>query len=287
MSIRYHRFNTKDAASSAIATELACTIVEDPTRRIGLATGNSVIPIYAALITRLRAAGISLKDLVTFNLDEWGFAGQKRLSQRDIRTFAGFMNKHLFDALAEMGFDPSNAHFPSHQIPLMNNLAKGVSLHGYDELIEQHGGIHTWLVGIGAGSEQHPNDGHVAFIEREHLLELGDAWVHWRTYTDMLDPQTIINNAGYEGCDGDSNKVPNLAITVGPGTLIGQIKKRLIMAAFSPAKAGALRGACELKPYPGCSASVVQILAERGITVDIYMDQAASSQLQCTERFVS
>lgn len=284
--IRYHLFETKAQASEAAGIELANTIIEDPTRRIGLATGNSVIAVYLAMITALIRAGINLCRLVTYNLDEWVFEGKELLPKSDIRTFYGFMKKHLFDALIKLGFKLENAHFPSDEIGLSDRVRSGMDLSGYDSKIEKDGGVHTWLVGIGAGSEEHPHEGHVAFGERSHLLHLLENWLLQCSYTAPLEPDTIQNNKDYEGCDGDPSKVPNLAITVAPGTLLRQVKKRLILVAFGAKKAGALRGACELPPHAGCSASVIQLMAEAGVDVDVYMDQEASTQLEMVDRFV-
>lgn len=285
--MRYLRFPTKAQASIAAGREIAKTVIENPRRRIGLATGNTVISIYAAMIAGLQLSGISLKDLVTYNLDEWGFEGQFRLPRTDIRTFEGFMYKHLFNQLVAMGFDPSrNAHFPSFQIGLEQTLRRGMDLSAYDEQIAQDGGVDTWLIGAGADTPEHRYQVHVAFAERGHLLHLGDDWTSRNAYTDLLEPDTIQNNKGYEGCDGDASRVPNLAITVSPGTLLRQVKRRVIFAAFGPAKPGSLFGACELPPHAGCSASVVQLLDEAGIDVDVYMDPESASLLQRKERFV-
>lgn len=286
--IRYHLFPSKFEASVAVASELAQTIIENPKRRMGWATGNTMILIYARLCALLQEAGVSLKDLVSYNLDEWGFEGCKRLSRSDPRSFSAFMEEHLFNELAKLGFDSAkNAHFPSHQISLMLNLSTGMDLSGYDALIQADGGVDTWLAGVGADTSQHPGQAHMAFMERRHLLDLGDDWINQQSYSALLENDTIENNKNYDGCNGDVKRVPNLAMTVGTATMIRQVKRRLIIAGFGVAKAGSLYGACERTPQADCSASIAQLMSDRGIQVDVYMDHAAAAQLRRQERFVA
>merc|ERR1712080_673823 len=74
----------------------------------------------------------------------------------------------------------------------------------YEEKIEQVGGIHLFMGGIGP-------DGHIAFNEPGSSLMS-------RTRVKTLAHDTIIANARFFG--GDLEKVPRQALTVGVGTVM-------------------------------------------------------------------
>ena len=96
-------FENSINGSVAVANEIATLInAKQQTNSIcvlGLATGSSPIKVYEELIRLHREEGLSFKNVVTFNLDEYF-----PMKQDDIQSYHYFMNEHLFrhiDILSE------------------------------------------------------------------------------------------------------------------------------------------------------------------------------------------
>lgn len=283
----YYYVGNRAGMEARSGQKIATAMIEHPSGVHGLATGNTVKEPYRHGLEYLRQRQANLTKLRTRNLDEWDFAGHTHLIGRsDIRTFRGFTDFHLLTPLSQMGFLPTNAGFPSDVIPRGQRLTAGMDLSAYDRGIEQEGGVHTWTIGIGQAEPESPFRAHFAFVEFDHLVDLGDGWINRQSYSAALRKSTRENNKGYEGCEGRLEKVPNLAFTVGPATLLNHVTVQVILLAFGEKKAGPLRGALELEPGPTCPASIVQLIAAKGIQVHVFMDEAAASQLSERSRIV-
>jgi len=124
---------------------IAQTLRDKPAANLMLATGSTMLPVYALL----REAGLDLDfSLVkTFNLDEY-YPGNQ---------FREFMDAQLF---SHVNIDEANVHFPTVD---------------YDEVIAATGGIDLCLLGIGV-------NGHIAFNEpgssvdsRTRVVELDES----------------------------------------------------------------------------------------------------------------
>lgn len=111
-------------------------------------------------------------------------------------SYHSFMWKHFF---SHVNIYPSNVHILDGNAP--NLEAECVA---YENDIKAAGGIDLFLAGIG-------EDGHVAFNEPGSSLAS-------RTRVKTLAYDTILANSGF--FDGDVDKVPRMALTVGVQTVL-------------------------------------------------------------------
>lgn len=108
MAIRVVVHADKQAASVAVAATIRDLIrrrqAEGRTAVLGLATGSTPLPLYAELVRLHRAEGLSFRNVVTFNLDEYeGLTGDRPESYRY------FMEEHLF---RHLDLRPGSTHVP-------------------------------------------------------------------------------------------------------------------------------------------------------------------------------
>ena len=105
---------TAAEAQQEAAKILRRQIQSKPASVLGLATGSTPIPVYAALVRMHEQGELDFSRVVTFNLDEYvGLAPDHSCSYRE------FMGQHLFD---KVNLAPKNIHFP-------NGLAKDIPAH--------------------------------------------------------------------------------------------------------------------------------------------------------------
>ena len=185
-----------DEVAEWIATYVMRRIVDfAPTARkpfvLGLPTGSSPIKTYAKLAQFVQEGKLSFKHVITFNMDE--YCG---LAEDHPESYHSFMHKHLF---SKVDVDPKNINILNGNAPdLKAECAR------YEAKIKAMGGIELFLGGIGP-------DGHIAFNEP------GSSMVS-RTRVKSLAYDTIVANSRF--FDGDLNKVPKMALTVGVGTVM-------------------------------------------------------------------
>src|SRR5438132_5038443 len=101
-------YASSSLASQAVAQEIAELIREKAeageTVVLGLATGSTPTSVYDELIRLHREEGLSFKNVITFNLDEYWPMGPDEL-----QSYNRFMREHLFDFI---DIDPKNIHIP-------------------------------------------------------------------------------------------------------------------------------------------------------------------------------
>ncbi|HSO88101.1 MAG TPA: 6-phosphogluconolactonase, partial [Draconibacterium sp.] len=89
-------FHDSNEASSIVAHEIAELIKEKARNNqkcvLGLATGSSPIMVYEELVRMHREDGLSFKNVVTFNLDEY-----YPMSRENSQSYWYFMHEHLFN----------------------------------------------------------------------------------------------------------------------------------------------------------------------------------------------
>ncbi len=202
-------FISPDAAALVAARKMADQILQKKTSVLGLATGNTMIPVYAALKKILIEEDIDLSEIISFNLDEY-----LDLPSSHPQSFRSFMFTHLFEDLLyspqnPRGIREENIHFPSHPSE-------------YETLLEQVGPIDLQILGIG-------RNGHIGFAEPGTPFSSLTAAVH-------LTETTRQDNAHSFG--GDLNQVPQKAITMGIATILRA--KEILLLAFGEAKAEAI-----------------------------------------------
>ncbi|MDR1415693.1 MAG: glucosamine-6-phosphate deaminase [Odoribacteraceae bacterium] len=212
-------FASPALAVKAIAAEIANTIRERERegRRcvLGLATGMSPVLLYRELTRMHREEGLSFRNVVTFNLDEY-FQVPKTSEQ----SYHDFMQRHLFD---HVDIDPANVHIPdgSLRIDEVDAFCKG-----YEAAIREAGGIDIQILGIG-------RTGHIGFNEPGSLFTSRTRLV----YLDELTRKDAIKDFG------GHDKVPARAITMGVGTIMKA--RRVLLMAWGEKKAPIIKTAVE------------------------------------------
>lgn len=212
---------------------------------IGLCTGSTPIATYAELIRMVKAGEVSFKNVISFNMDE--YVG---LPEEHPESYHSFMNKYLFSQIDE----------PKENIHILNGNAADLEAEcaAYEEAIVKAGGFDLFLGGIG-------EDGHIAFNEPFSSFAS-------RTRVVTLTEDTRIVNSRF--FDGDPNKVPAQAMSVGVATV--NSAKEVVILAFGPKKAKALRDAVEGPCSHYCTVSSLQ-LHQYGTIV---CDEAAAGEFK-------
>jgi len=198
-------FTTPQEGSAFVAQEIATMILEKQRRKedcvLGLATGSTPISLYAELVRMHKEEGLSFKNVITFNLDEY-----YPLQRQALQSYWSFMHRHLF---SHIDIDPANIHIPNGELPKEDIKKHCIK---YEQLIEAVGGIDLQILGIG-------NNGHIGFNEP-------GSSVYSKTRMVSLDNITRIANA-YEF--QNISQVPRMAVTMGISTIL-KSRKILLMA---------------------------------------------------------
>ncbi len=253
-AISYERIPTaiyknSQEASKAIAQEIA-TIIRQKAKIgkqaiLGLATGSSPKMVYAELIRMHRQEGLSFKNVVTFNLDEY-----YPMEPDAVQSYVRFMKLHLFD---HVDIPAGNYNIPDGTLPLekIPEFCKN-----YEQKIEDYGGLDFQLLGIG-------RNGHIGFNEPGSLSNS-------RTRLMTLDLTTRIDATGDFG---GLSKVSRKAITMGVQKIMEA--KRVVLLAWGEHKAINVARAIEGQVSSEVPASYLQLHTNAAFIID----EAAASQL--------
>src|SRR5215471_12712709 len=191
-------------AGAAAAAEIAAIIrhrqAENRNCVLGLATGSSPVDVYAELVRLHREEGLSFRNVITFNLDEY-----YPIEKDAFQSYWSFMHRHLFN---HVDINPANIHIPNGELPKEKIKEHCIQ---YEQMIEDGGGIDLQILGIG-------NNGHIGFNEPGSSL-------FSKTRLIPLDNSTRVANA-YEF--QNISKVPRLAITMGISTIMKAKRIRLM-----------------------------------------------------------
>src|SRR5260221_8994413 len=153
---QFEKIPTKVFPGSETAVrELASTIAdvirqrqsEDRRLVLGLATGSTPVKLYQELIRLHREEGLSFRNVVTFNLDEY-----YGLPPDHPESYRHFMEVQLF---RHVDLPPKQTHVPD---GLVERDKVFEYCAGYESQIEEVGGIDIQIVGIG-------RTGHIGFNE--------------------------------------------------------------------------------------------------------------------------
>ena len=218
-------------------------------RPLGLATGRTMEPVYAALRAQLAALPAEQRQPLlavwcSFNLDE--YVG---LPAQDPRSFAAVMAAALADPL----------QLPAGALQLPDGCAPGphAEARRYGLALQAAGGIGLQLLGIG-------NNGHVGFNEPPCAADAPCRCV-------ALTAATRAQNAAVFG--GDPAAVPPQAISLGLAEILAA--DRLLLVASGASKAEILRRALEEPPCPEVPASWLQQHPQ----LEVLADPAAAALL--------
>jgi glucosamine-6-phosphate deaminase len=182
---------------------------------LGLATGSSPLIVYNELIRMHREEGLSFKNVITFNLDEY-----YPLEHDHQQSYNHFMWDRLFK---HIDIDASNIHIPSGSID-QDDVAE--FCRAYERKISEAGGIDIQLLGIG-------RTGHIGFNEPGSALN---------SKTRLVTLDRLTRNDAADSFNGEEH-VPHFAITMGVGTIMAS--REIILLAWGEGKAEVLAEAVE------------------------------------------
>lgn len=224
---------TAKEGSKAVAQEIAALIREKQAANqrcvLGLATGSTPKYLYAELVRLHKEEGLSFKNVITFNLDEY-----YPLEPDALQSYHRFMKEQLFNHIDI----PEGQYFvPDGTLPKdkMKQYCES-----YDKHIESVGGIDLQVLGIG-------NNGHIGFNEPGSAINS-----HTRLVT--LDNSTRLAN-GYDF--SNMSQVPRLAISMGIGTIMKA--KKIILMAWGSHKAHIVARSVEGHSTDQVPASLLQL----------------------------
>ncbi|KAB7731639.1 glucosamine-6-phosphate deaminase [Rudanella paleaurantiibacter] len=244
-----HIYADAKAASRAVAHEIADLIRQKQGEGkpciLGLATGSSPKTVYAELVRMHREEGLSFRNVVSFNLDEY-----YPMEPDSLQSYWRFMREQLFD---HVDIPAENYHVPDGTIRY-DKVAEFVKR--YEEMIAEAGGLDFQLLGIGG-------NGHIGFNEPGSLINS-------HTRLMMLDHST---RAAASGDFGGLPRTPRKAITMGVASILAA--KRVVLLAWGERKAPVIRGAVEGTVTETNPASYLQTHPN----VLFVIDEAASSEL--------
>lgn len=237
-----------DAAKS-VAHEIAALIRYKSGRNqkcvLGLATGSSPIKVYQELVRMHREEGLSFKNVVCFNLDEYYGLGKD-----DVQSYVYFMHDHLFNHVDIL---PENINIPDGTVPY-SQVANYCAY--YEDKIDSLGGLDFQLLGIG-------RTGHIGFNEPGSKENSTTRMV-------TLDYLTRLDNAF---AFDSMNEVPKKAITMGVGTILKA--SRIVIMAWGLKKAEIVERTVE----GAASADIPAAFLQSHNDVTFVMDTLAASEL--------
>ena len=212
---------------------------------LGIATGSTPLGVYGELVRLHKQQGLSFKNVITFNLDEYF-----PMRREDLQSYWRFMHENLFD---ELDMDRKNIHIPDGTISVDQVAAFCAA---YEQAIVDAGGLDLQILGIG-------RTGHIGFNEPGSNRES-------RTRIITLDHVTRLDAAS--DFFGEEH-VPRRALTMGVGTILAA--KQVVLIAFGEHKAPVIAQAVEGPVTSSVAASFLQEHPH----AQIFLDEAAAAEL--------
>ena len=153
-------YSNQQKASIAVAGRIAKLIKTKEAKGektiLGLATGVTPIAVYAELVRQHKEEGLSFKNVITFNLDEY-YPMQPNAAQ----SYVTFMNENLF---GHVDIVKENVHIPDGTLDKDEVAAFCLE---YEQKITKLGGLDLQILGIG-------RTGHIGFNEPGICTEFGN-----------------------------------------------------------------------------------------------------------------
>ncbi len=244
-----HIFSDSELASKSVAKEIADLIRKNNLAGkpsiLGLATGSSPKKVYQELIRIHREEGLSFKNVITFNLDEY-----HPMEPDSIQSYVRFMKEQLFD---HIDIPVNNDHLPDGTLPL-DKIPE--FCRDYEAKIERLGGFDYYLLGIG-------RNGHIGFNEP-------GSTINSKTRLMTLDIATKIDASPDFG---GLQKVPKKAITLGIDSIMKS--KKIVLLAWGEHKADSVAKAVEGTVTSDTPASYLQLHPN----ASFILDETAASML--------
>ncbi len=242
-------FSTTNEGSAFVARLISDTIKAKEAKGekcvIGLATGSTPKTLYAELVRMHREEGLSFKNVITFNLDQY-----YPMEKDALQSYHYFMRKNLFE---QTDIDPNNYFLPDGMVAKEKMKEHCLD---YEQKIEAAGGLDIQILGIGT-------NGHIGFNEP-------GSGIYTKTRLIALDNSTRLANS-YEF--GNMSEVPRMAITMGISTILKA--KKIILMAWGQTKAPVIQRAVEGESTEDIPASLLQNHDDCSFVVD----ETAASEL--------
>ncbi len=234
-----------DAVVDVVEERLKQRLSETAPKPLGLATGRTMEPLYAALVARLNGWPVAALEHLrvhwcSFNLDEYVGLGAE-----DPRSFSAYMAQHLGDPLQ---LSPQQLHLPIGEAADPQQQACR-----YAAELQSFGGVGLQLLGLGS-------NGHVGFNEPPCGVDAACRVV-------PLSQATRQQNANAFG--GDPSLVPSQAITLGLREILAADEIHLIVT--GSAKADILKALLESP----CTDQLPASWLRNHRQVSLWADQAA------------
>ncbi|MGV3709367.1 MAG: glucosamine-6-phosphate deaminase [Gemmatimonas sp.] len=211
---------------------------------LGLATGSTPIGVYRELI-RMHNAGLSFRNVVTFNLDEY-----YPMAPDSVHAYHRYMWENLF---SHIDIDPANVNLPPGTIA---RDKVDQACREYEEKIVKLGGIDFQILGIG-------KTGHIGFNEPGS----GET-----SRTRLVHLDNITRKDAAADFFGENN-VPREAITMGVATILDA--REIAILATGEHKSAIVRRAVEGEIDREVAATFLQ----RHPNTTFYVDRAAAADL--------
>ena len=248
-NIQTEVFDNSTSASKAVAKEIADLIRVKQAQKqpciLGLATGSSPKGLYTELVRLHKEEGLSFKNVITFNLDEY-----YPMEPDSINSYVRFMKELLFD---QIDIFPENYHVPDGTLS-KSEIADYCA--NYEAKIKSFGGLDLQILGIGG-------NGHIGFNESGSLQN---------SKTRLVALDHITRVAASNDFLGLSN-TPRTAITLGIKKIMEA--KRVILFAWGEGKSNIIRESVEGQVTNRVPASFLQ----EHNNATFILDKEASSKL--------
>lgn len=204
-------YENPDEASEFVAKQIVKLIQKNNqdgrSTVLGLATGSTPIRVYDELIRHHQEEGVSYKNVITFNLDEY-----YPIEPTAIQSYVRFMDENLFN---HIDIKDENVHIPD---GTLDRDEVSEYCRQYEEKIRDCGGLDLQLLGIG-------RTGHIGFNEPGSVKN---------TRTRLVTLDQLTRKDAAPDFHGEEN-VPRQAITMGIGTILDA--ERIILMAWGEHKA--------------------------------------------------
>jgi glucosamine-6-phosphate deaminase len=242
-------YDSQQTASVAVANRIAALIRSKTAKGektvLGLATGVTPIRVYAELVRQHKEDGLSFKNVITFNLDEY-----YPMQPTAVQSYVTFMYENLF---SHIDIEKENVHIPDGTLGKDEVVAFCLA---YEQKISKLGGLDLQILGIG-------RTGHIGFNEPGSAPNSG---------TRLVTLDDLTRNDASRDFGGKEN-VPVKAITMGIGTIFKA--REIILMAWSQKKAPIIKKAVEGEISGDVPATFLQLSDH----VEFVLDEAAASSL--------
>lgn len=242
-------YEDEHIASKKVALRIA-DIIKSKQRKgenavLGLATGATPVEVYEELVRLHKEEGLSFKNVITFNLDEY-----YPMKPDAKQSYVKFMDENLFN---HIDIRRDNIHIPDGTLKKEDIADYCLA---YEQKISAVGGLDLQVLGIG-------RTGHIGFNEPGSAPNSGTRLV---TLDDLTRRDASRDFGGKEN-------VPTKAITMGIGTIFKA--REIILMAWSKKKAPIIKKAVEGEISGNVPATYLQL----SDSVEFILDKDAASEL--------